>query len=252
MNKLCIQYISDIHLEYYKDIEIDNLVKNKIIPIAPICVLAGDIGYPFEKSYEYFLEKISKKFIHVFIIHGNHEYYQIKHKKTMNEMLEKTKDITNKIHNLHFLDNSYYDLDEYRFVGTTLWSIIENPEFTVNDSKQIKEFTVEKCNDLYAKNIIFIDDILKKSVIDNKKVIMITHHLPSFKLIDIKYAKYKEYNQCFASNCEDFIVKPIICWIFGHTHSPVNMLINNIPCIANPIGYPGENLNINFNKTIEI
>jgi predicted phosphohydrolase len=252
MNSLRIQYVSDIHLEYYHNIEVENIVKNKIIPIAPICVLTGDIGYPFNKSYKIFLEEISKKFIHIFLIHGNHEYYQIRHKKTMDEIIEKTKEITSTLENVHFLDNSYYDLNEYRFIGTTLWSKIDDPKYTVNDCKKIEEFTVEKSNELYERNYKFIKDMLERSVVDNKKVVMITHHLPSYKLIDSKYEEYALYNQCFASNSDELIIEPVICWLFGHTHSSVDIVINNIRCVANPIGYRGENININFNKTIEI
>jgi len=42
----------------------------------------------------------------------------------------------------------------------------------------------------------------------------------------------------------------IKCWIYGHTHSPLNNLINNIPFLCNPIGYPGENSKINYNQSI--
>ena len=47
---MLIQYISDIHLEFY------NLSKIiKLIPSAPILCLAGDIGNPLLENYEIFL-----------------------------------------------------------------------------------------------------------------------------------------------------------------------------------------------------
>ena len=113
-----IQYISDIHLEFYKINEVDNIL-SYIQPNAKICVLAGDIGYPFQKIYEIFLCGISKKFDEIFLIHGNHEYYRIgKNKgKNIKQIIDKTNDIIkdNNLKNIHFLNNSYntiifYDL----------------------------------------------------------------------------------------------------------------------------------------------
>jgi hypothetical protein len=48
----------------------------------------------------------------------------------------------------------------------------------------------------------------------------------------------------------------IKCWVYGHTHTPTptphNVLINNIPFLCNPIGYPNQNEKINFQKIITI
>jgi hypothetical protein len=41
----------------------------------------------------------------------------------------------------------------------------------------------------------------------------------------------------------------IKCWIYGHTHMPSNVIINDIPFLSNPIGYPNENVNVNFQLT---
>lgn len=238
----CIQYLSDIHLEC-----IDHPIKlkkilEKIIPIAPICVLAGDIGYPFHPYYSEFLEGMSKKFNHIILIHGNHEYYQLgKNKeKTMDEILEKTKEIVKPIPNIHFLHNSYMDIDDIRFVGSVLWTELKNPKALVNDAHSINEFTVDHFNEIHEINKAYIRTILQQSKDENKRIIMITHHLPSYELIDPCYSKNGDYNQCFASACDDLIKDPIILWIYGHTHTPNKQRINGIQCVANPIGYPGE------------
>jgi hypothetical protein len=63
------QYISNLHLDLYP------LGLFDIDAIAPYLLLAGDIGNPYQKKYELFLENISKKFEKIFIISGNHEYY---------------------------------------------------------------------------------------------------------------------------------------------------------------------------------
>lgn len=247
-----IQYISDIHLEFIQNTQI---ILDKIIKTSDICVLAGDIGYPFENHYEEFLIGISKKFKHIILIHGNHEYYQLgKNKgKTMKQIINKTIEIINinNLDNIYFLNNSYIDIDNIRFIGSTLWSLIKNPLFLINDSKYIEEFNVEYFNNLYNSNVEILSNHIEKAKLDNKQVVIVTHHLPSYECIASKYKHY-DINQCFASNSDNLINSPVILWIFGHTHSPIEKLINKVKCIANPIGYPGELINPDFNKIIEL
>jgi hypothetical protein len=38
----------------------------------------------------------------------------------------------------------------------------------------------------------------------------------------------------------------IKCWIYGHTHATSDVIINGIPFLCNPIGYPNENKNVNL------
>lgn len=253
-----IQYFSDIHLEFGSKVRhiLDKIVKN-----ANICVIPGDIGYPFQSSYKQFLDGISKIFEHIIIINGNHEYYQLgeQKEKTMNEIKIMTKEICSSIPNVHYLDNSYIDLPcndtgkIWRFIGTTLWSHIYLRKYTVNDIVNINEFTVENNNDWYKENISYLENSINNSKHD---CIIITHHLPSFNLIDKEYksGQYQYYNQCFASNSEHLIKSPVKAWIYGHTHKPSKEMINDVLCVCNPIGYPNERnpLEINFNETINI
>jgi predicted phosphodiesterase len=109
-------------------------------------------------------------------------------------------------------------------------------------------FTLKKMREKYEEPII--DEMINESKLP---IIMITHHLPSFKLIhsDFLTDKYKNYNQCFASNCDQYFKDPIKIWIFGHTHKECDAEINNIKFLCNPVGYPDENNN-QKTKIIEI
>ena len=70
-----IRYLSDLHLEFIQPNKIEKFIK-KIPPgIDEICVLAGDIGNPYQTNYDIFMEFISKNFKKTFVISGNHEYY---------------------------------------------------------------------------------------------------------------------------------------------------------------------------------
>ncbi len=257
IKKIKIHYLSDIHLEFYDMTKIPRLLQ-QIVPQSPICVLAGDIGYPFQKSYEAFLRGIHSKFEHIFLIHGNHEYYQLKENKgkSMEQMVQKTEEIinTHHLHKIHFLNNSHYDLpkSDFRFIGSILWSNIENPRYLSNDYELIYENGVTQLNECHALSKSYVESALLQAQNDKKNVIMITHFLPSFKLNHIKYSKYMNYFQCFSSHCDYLIQDPVKLWIFGHTHMDMNMNINNVLCVANPIGYKGEKLDPKFNEVIDV
>ena len=100
-------------------------------------------------------------------------------------------------------------------------------------------------------------DFLENTLQKNNNCIVITHHIPSNSLIDIKYKTQKmlPYNQWFYCNMDDLIEKEngkIKCWIYGHTHTPSNTIINGIPFLCNSIGYLNENSKLDFQKNIII
>ncbi len=252
---LNIQYMSDLHLEFYDKDTICKLLEI-IKPVAEICVLAGDIGYPFDETYEIFISGMAKKFSHVFLIHGNHEYYQCgtNQGKTRDEILHRTYQIINRnnLTNLHFLHNSHYDIGQYRFVGSVLWSEIRDERYLSNRYDQVYDFSLEEMNEMHYTNRDYIRSVIAESKAEQKRIIMITHHVPSYQLNHPKYANRSKYFQCFSSHSDDLIVEPVVCWIFGHTHSTMEKYINNIYCCANPLGYPSENMNVNLEKIVQV
>ena len=94
-------------------------------------------------------------------------------------------------------------------------------------------------------------DFLEGEIEQNNNCVVITHHIPSPDLINIKYktAKMQPYNQWFYCDMNNIIEKHhknITCWIYGHTHTPSIEQIHNIPFICNQIGYPNENPKTDF------
>ncbi len=246
-----IRYLSDLHLEFIETNKIDDFIKQIPSGIDEICVLAGDIGNPYKSNYDIFMNFISKNFKKTFIIAGNHEYYN--KKKTIKDVNEYMKDYFQKFNNISFLNNNYEIYNDYCFVGTTLWSKITNPQYEINDVYKIRNFNYNEYNKLNMLSVKFLEDTL----LNNEKCIIITHHMPSESLIDIKYktTTMQPYNQWFYCNMDELIEtnkNKIKCWIYGHTHTPSNVIINDIPFLCNPIGYPNENQNINFSTTIVI
>jgi len=241
-----LQYISDIHLEFLHIEEVKSRAR-KIIPTAPIIVLAGDIGNPFGKNnhYELFIEEMSKKFEKVFLISGNHEYYY----NDIDMVEEKIKMIVNKYINVSYLQNSYEDYNGIRWIGSTLWSQLDNPTTFINDVKTIHHMTVDKYNTLHNMAVESIHEIIKATEL---QCIVITHHMPSYNLISKEYYD-DNYNMWFASHLDHMIEEykdKLLGWFYGHTHKVNNSMINGVMTLCNPVGYKGENYNINYNMHI--
>ncbi len=247
-----IQYISDLHLEFYNKLP-DEFIKRE----ADILCIAGDIGYPYSSIYEEYLLKVSETFRKVFLITGNHEYYNARGNRhhTMEEIENRIRQIikTMKLNNVTFLDNEYEDYEGYRFVGSTLWSKVEKPvvDYCINDFRVIKEMSVDLYNELHEVSREF----LKSSVVTESPlpVIVITHHLPSFQLVADEYKDSTALNKYFASKSEDLCVRTMKAWIYGHTHIRSDRISKmGIRFACNPIGYPGENEGDLITRILEV
>ncbi len=248
-----IRYISDIHLEFQDHNNIDNLLDSILPDNKSICVLAGDIGNPYLPNYDIFMSYISNSFKHTFVITGNHEYYNRKY--TIEEINEYLKKYFMKFDNISFLNNSYEYYDNYCFIGTTLWSKVTNFYTVANDVYKIKDFDYVDYNNLNKQCINFLSNVLY----NNDNCIVITHHLPSYSLIDDKYKKpgVDKFNQWFYCDLDNLIKEnnnKIKCWFYGHTHTSSNSMLHNVNFVCNPIGYPNENNieTIDYNRNIQI
>ena len=243
-----LRYFSDLHLEFIEPNQIEYFVRQIPHGIDEVCILAGDIGNPYQYHYDSFFKFISQNFKKTFVISGNHEYYN--KTKTVQETNEFMKDYFQRFDNITFLNNDYEIYENHCFIGTTLWSKIINPDYKINDVHNIPNFDYLQYNRLNMLSCDFLEDALQ----NNENCIIITHHVPSNSLIDIKYKTpvMKPYNQWFYCNMDRLIEtyqNKIKGWIYGHTHTPSEEMIHGIPFLCNPIGYPGENKKINFEKT---
>lgn len=246
-----VTYLSDTHLEFYDhpisydtlmDVDTTNTTNKDIL------CLAGDIGYPEMISYQTFLEYVSKHYKYVFVIAGNHEYYQTKQSvnksiQTTNEMI---KQICSHFTNVHFLCETSYYIEEYdlHILGTTLWSDYSDEQinYNYNDFRKIHNMSLYGyMNRLHELSVCFLKNELEKYKNDTSKVLVMTHHMPSFELIDPKY-KDSGMNDLFATNLHKlFHEYKIDHWICGHSHTSVEKKIENTNVWMNPIGYPREN-----------
>ena len=57
-----VRYFSDLHLEFIKPNKIERFIRKIPSGIDEICILAGDIGNPYQKNYDSFMHFINKNF----------------------------------------------------------------------------------------------------------------------------------------------------------------------------------------------
>ncbi len=219
----CLQYISDLHL--------DRNLKGKFKKIRALCpnlLICGDVGSPHHHNFNLFFSNIKSEFDNVFFVPGNHEYNTssaylhnnyVKYKPYMLEIINK--------HNIRLLDRTSYELsNDVIIAGATLWS---------HPYGKRRFLTKEDFNlhlKIHQEEVQWITNLVNNS---NKKIIMATHFVPSFQLIEKKY--YENYTpfdrSWFCTNLEHLIKPPIIGWFCGHSHSNLEVDINQVKCGIN-------------------
>jgi len=249
-----IQYASDFHLEHHDKRNDGYLIPSMFLkPSAPYLALCGDIGNPDLIAYGALLGWCSRSWKEVFMVAGNHEFYNYRSEKPSDipTRLAKMREICSHYKNVHFLDCDSYLLPEHnlRILGCTLWS-----DTSIGDEKAILTYMNDARNILYEKEVHLHPSLManlhfqhkewlfhgiQKAKETNEDVLVLTHYLPTFKLIHQKYAD-NPMNMCFASDCEDLIQPPVKAWICGHSHTGVHLEMNGVKCAMNPHGYPGE------------
>lgn len=240
-----IQIISDIHLELYQP-AFSQLFTKSILNGRGKCeylALLGDIGNPMDDMYRDFVTGLADHYKKVFVIAGNHEYYSGEPMETINKKIE---EVCNLRENIEFLNNKTTILpNDQVVVGSTMWSYIP-PEHAaevqrrLNDYQLIHNFTIERNNELHDQAVEFIKNELSKTNV-NEKVIVLTHHSPLLQ--GTSYPNYENTptNHAFSTDLSKLIQSPISTWAFGHTHYQVDMMINDVQILSNPIGYDYRN-----------
>ena len=272
------QLVSDLHLEYYESEQIPNVLEF-LTPSAENLIIAGDLGNPKLSSYPDFLRQCSKLFKRVFVVAGNHEFYNLvssagDSKVCMVDVLQEIHKLMKEFTNVHFLDNSSFESDNYVILGATLWTRIASGEkryieIAMNDYRLIftsvsgndenistkettnitKNLTVDDTNKLHDYSVKWLQQEIYKY--KHKPVIIVTHHLISNKLVSKKWLNHP-INSGFRTELDDELLKnneqvKYVC--SGHTHSSLDTTSNNgvTRLLVNPRGYKGD-LNVQFNK----
>jgi len=94
----------------------------------------------------------------------------------------------------------------------------------------------------------------------DKKVVMMTHHAPSFKSKHPRYEDSDRLNHAYYSALDMLIMNnpQIKVWVHGHTHESHDYQIGETRIICNPRGYSmngnndQENRKFDINKSFEV
>lgn len=112
-------------------------------------------------------------------------------------------ELENIYYNFHFLNNSFYEINNVRFIGSTLWSNFNLSTNFFNDTLLCKSLINDFHNIFYSENTKisienFIEmsnkfrEFLSNSIDPQKKNVIITHFAPSRYSFSPKYVeKYK-------------------------------------------------------------
>lgn len=218
---------------------------------ADVLILAGDIIPSKRLNQTSFIKKCSEEYNHVIYVAGNHEFYGSYIQKSLDKILN----FCGEFKNVHFLENRTVDIGCVRFIGATLWTDLNNCDglteyklkHSMNDYHKItydldgyRKLLPRDTYKMHKKSVKFIQESLNE--IENQKVIVVTHHAPTFLSVPDQFKEDTIMNGGYCSNLSELILdndKKIKYWIHGHCHSPSDYFVGETNVIANPRGYVG-------------
>jgi predicted phosphodiesterase len=260
-----IQIASDLHLEFYRDKPRNGTLFTELLTPckeADILILAGDIGYPEDAITRDFIHWCCSLWPEVFWVFGNHEYYnkdecfRWKYSKKHYTMKEK-EEMVPALENLHIGNGAEVFEYDIPILGTTLWTDASNSEIT----GYMSDFTYIKQNDGYPLKLsewssrhaverTWLLNELDRLALEGRKAIVVTHHLPTYKMIAPKFEGHP-CNSGFASHADELVTHPgVAVWICGHSHGQREVVLEGKRVILNARGYPQEDSRLNYNPKL--
>jgi Icc-related predicted phosphoesterase len=262
MQQIKLYLVSDLHRECHASSKsLLAAIDFSKFPHSNICVLAGDIGYPLlerrgkgvdklpsvNPQFLHILKTFRAQFCNVLFVTGNHEYHQARDFKVSVEQVDAVVQRACDEAKVIFLNcKSWVDVEtKVEFLGCTLWSDMSEETWQrMEDSKAFR--TNEECQKKHIEHVTWLAKTLASPA--RYPRIVVTHHLPSFKLVHAKY-KDSPLNDGFCSDQEKLLKGHSICaWLCGHTHERITSAVCSVPIFSNPLGYPGEKRETSFSQ----
>lgn len=246
---------SDLHNEH---------LSYTIMPYAPnadVIVFAGDVT-DGKQAPDYYREVASvNPDAKILFINGNHEFYG----HEVSDIISQNREAFANNDQVHFLENSFIEIQGVEFIGATLWSDfslaqdtdhISRIENGIADFYQIQHGSdkiraIDGMRRMFHESFEFIKTRLNES--KAKKKVVITHFSPHPELghVDFVGSPLTPY---FLSDCSElFNLKPDL-WLYGHTHCNEfsGKRINGVKVASNQGGYEGENTGYDADNIIEV
>lgn len=239
-----LAYVSDLHLENKKwqnsfpKINLKSL-QSEVGEINGIGLL-GDIGNPKKENYYAFISECAKLFENVYLLSGNHEYYtkymatnkyKLSVKGNIERAVAKAKEVS-KNNNIFYLDNNIIEVLPNKFIiGSTFWS---DHTKSINSTNHIYNMFYKQITYEHHKSIHFIKTEIDKIKLKTNEanLTILSHYLPTFNLVSEKYKDLYNTNRAqserYFSNQDELIKFPVKNWICGHSHSNMNIVLNDV------------------------
>lgn len=248
-SRVAIQIMSDLHLEVgageqYADFAVPRQ--------APYLLLGGDIGNLSNyEAFLGFLKRMTDTFDRVFLVLGNHDFYQLTHAAGLAaaRRLEAEPELGGR---LTLLQQNRFDLPETNvtLLGCTLWTHVPDDaakivRATVQDFKQMEDWTVETHNRCHAEDLAWLQtqvaDIrreAKESGAPARTIVVATHHAPAKNHTSKPQYRDNPWNSGFSTEIVgvgDW--RPVQYWVFGHTHYCNSFETRGVKVVSNQRGY---------------
>jgi predicted phosphohydrolase len=242
-----LRIMSDLHLEF-GPLQLDPIGED-------VLILAGDIDVGV-KSAIAAREYSDRTGIPVILIAGNHEYYH-GNIPTVNH------DIRYALANarVYFLNDSFVGIGGITILGSTLWTDYDlnghrllamlSAARTMNDHRLIADFTPSTASFAHIASRTFLRTYLPRP--PGTKTVVVTHHAPSPRSSNPKYADDPLMNACYASDLEPLVASSnAALWVHGHVHTSFDYTLGNTRVVCNPRGYYPRDLNPDFDPDLLI
>ena len=281
---LKITPMSDLHLEF-SGIEIKNTQGADVLILAGDITIAEDLHQHRDDeylnsgnrpgarqiaatTYRQFLKNASEQFKHVIYVAGNHEFYGGRFHASIQHLREAVAPYGN----IHFLECDTIKIEDVTFIGGTLWTdmnghdpitmncisgMMSDYSAIRNDDRGYAKLSPQNTVHRHTNTLSYFRHVIKELSHD-EKVVVVSHHSPSFKSIHEQYSNDRIMNGAFHSDLSNFILDHprIKTWVHGHTHNPFDYYLGGTRVVCNPRGYvtkySSEDTGWNPNLVIEV
>ncbi|TPR07543.1 CorA-like Mg2+ transporter family protein [Aspergillus niger] len=246
-SSVSFQILSDLHLEVNQQYS-----SYEIPACAEYLILAGDVGRLTDyNDYRNFLQKQTDRFRSVFLLLGNHEFFN----ETFDTGIEMAKQLEEDPAfdgRLIVLHQKRYDVpgSNVSILGCTLWSkvpqeSVEVVQSKVKDFQRISDWSVDDHNARHdsdyswlTKEIHSIHEENRTVAKDSKRrsILVVTHHAPSLQGTSNPKHAQSPWSVAFGTNILSEVPDGVKFWVFGHTHYNTDFKEKGVRVVSNQRG----------------
>ena len=265
-----VQVFSDLHLENWDDFNFE-IFK----PKTKLLFLAGDIGHIKDNLYKKFMDYVSDNWEYIYVVLGNHEFYNdFETNYTYEELYDEYDNFFLEYLNIVLVTEGYeYKIPETIAKNTYIVGGIGFPQLECSDDSLIvgyndydhfykqnfndfnciwqdknKKMTIKYFNELaLMSKTLLLESIQELSKQKDKKVILFTHFPYGLHSLtsSSKYHNDGELRKAYFCNSYDNptnknIIDNCDIFIAGHTHYSYDFTKDGKRYISNQMGYSSD------------